>query len=719
MKPELSKGYEPKQAEDRIYKLWEKSGFFNPDKLPIRHKRPFTIIMPPPNANDPLHIGHAVFVTLQDIMIRYNRMKGKKALWLPGMDHAGFETQVVYEKKLEKQGRSRLEMTREQFYQEVWNYTQANRDIVRNQLKKLGASCDWSRETFTLDPQIVKTVYATFKKMADEGLIYRGERLVNYCTKHRTAFSELEIKHEERIDPLYYIKYGPIILATVRPETKFGDTAIAVNPKDPRYQQYIGKEVEVDTLLGKRTIKIIADEYVDPSFGTGAVKVTPAHDPNDYEMWLRHKEEIPGPLQVIGLDGKLNEKTGPYAGLKVQEARQKVAADMQEAGLMEKIDPDYTHTVAVCYKCSNVIEPMLMKQWFINIQPLAKEAIKAVTAKKIRILPANQGKIYLHWMRNIKDWNISRQNWWGIAIPAWKCGDCSSLEHEEWLITDGKTPARCPKCKGTNLQRDADVFDTWFSSGQWPFATLRFPIHKDFKTFYPTAVMETGYDILFFWVARMIMLGIYRTGEIPFEYVYLHGLVRDKDRQKMSKSKGNVIDPLGVAEQYGTDALRYALVVGNMPGQDLVVSEDKIRGYRNFMNKIWNISRFILINTEDYVPPRTTPKLTKNDQKILKQFNAAVKQITKNMDSFRFSLAAETLYHYLWHTFADKVIEESKPVLQNAKTRKSRQYILISILADSLKMLHPFAPFISEEIYQQFPLKNKKKTLMIEEWMNS
>jgi valyl-tRNA synthetase len=418
---ELPKAYNPKQTEDKIYQLWEKSGFFNPDNLPRSHKKPFTILMPPPNASNPLHAGNAVMIALEDIMIRYHRMKGEKTLWLPGEDHAGFETQVVYEKKLEKEGRARFQMTREQFYAQVWRYTQENRAVVRNQIKKLGASCDWSRDTFTLDPPIVKIVYDTFKRMYEDRLIYRGERLVNYCTKHRTAFSELEIKHEERKDPLYYMKYGPITLATVRPETKFGDTAIAVHPKDKRYLHYIGKELEVETVLGKKKIKVIADESVDPQFGTGAVKVTPAHDFNDFETWQRHKQEIPGPLQVIGQDGKLTQATGPYAGMKVLEARQKVAEDMQIKGLMEKIDQNYTHTVALCYKCNSVIEPMLMAQWFVRVEPLAKAATEAVKRKKIAINPKNQEKIFFHWMKNIRDWNISRQNWWGISIPAWHC----------------------------------------------------------------------------------------------------------------------------------------------------------------------------------------------------------------------------------------------------------------------------------------------------------
>lgn len=829
---ELSKTYNHKQVEDKIYALWEKSGFFNPDKLPKTHKKPFTILMPPPNASNPLHAGNAVMIALEDTMIRYKRMRGRKTLWLPGEDHAGFETQVVYEKQLEKEGRSRFQMTREQFYKEVWQFTQRNRDVVRNQIKKLGASCDWSRDTFTLDPHIVKTVYETFKKMAQEGLAYRGERLVNYCTKHQTAFSDLEIVHEVRSDPLYYIKYGPIALATVRPETKFGDTAIAVHPNDKRYAAYLGKELQVDTLLGKRKIKVIGDESVDPQFGTGAVKVTPAHDFKDYETWQRHKTEIPGPIQVIGKDGKLTQAAGPYARMKVIEARQKVAQDMQSRGLMEKVDETYSHTVALCYKCKTVLEPMLMAQWFIKAEPLAKTALKAVQEKKIIIIPKNQERVYEHWLRNIKDWNISRQNWWGIAIPVWYCGDRTLTlkkmgfapdvvpqvfdfktrtyrlrdhgfalgdrvafensangkifgystitkiaktlvgkidlqDKKHWktytkraelikalkrhypdkkitmktpvyvytyefdkdipasgcgkVIISETKPTRCPSCAHTNLSQETDVFDTWFSSGQWPFATLRYPNHKDFRTFYPTSVMETGWDILFFWVARMIMLGIYRTGEVPFEYVYLHGLVRDKDRQKMSKSRGNVVDPLGITEQYGTDALRMALTIGNMPGKDTILSEDKIRGYRNFINKIWNVARFLFMNcgsqtSKDLLTSNVNKRLSHQDKKILEDFEKIKKQVTKLIEEYRLSQAAEILYHYLWHTFADKILEESKPILQNSKRKTARQYVLLLVFRDILKMFHPFIPFVTEEIYRQLPLKDKKETLMIEKW---
>ena len=695
METELSKTYDPKKVEDKIYQLWQKSGFFNPDKLPGKRKKAFTIIMPPANANGALHVGHAIGITLQDIMIRYHRMKGDKTLWLPGADHAGFETQVVFDKKLEKEGRSRFKIPGDKLYQEILEFTLNNKKTMEDQLKKLGASCDWSREKFTLDPDIIRVVYQTFEKLKKDGLLYKGRRIVNWCTKHQTSLSDLEIKYEERKDPLYFIKYGPIELATVRLETKFGDTAVAVNPKDKRYQKYIGKEIEIETIIGPAKIKVIADEAVDMDFGTGAVKVTPAHDPIDFEVWQRHEEEIPGPKQVIDKFGKLNERTGPYQGMKVIEARQKIAEDMAKKGLLDpkKTDHNYKHNVAVCYKCGSIIEPMILdNQWFIKMteKPKSKKlslrdsAVKAVKEKQIKFIPQHFEKTFFHWMKIIRDWNISRQIVWGIKIPE----------------------------KDTT-----EVFDTWFSSGQWPFAALMTAKSKDFKNFYPTSVMETGYDILFFWVARMIMLGLYATDKVPFKYVYLHGLVRDKDRQKMSKSKGNVIDPLGVIDIYGSDALRMALMVGNTPGSDPIIYEEKIRGYRNFTNKVWNASRFVLMNLQDFNPSKK-PKLGKKDEKTLRDLKSLSKEITKLMESFKFYRAAEKLYHYFWHVFADKIIEEQKIRLNepDKKKKQAAQYLLLEVLKTNLKLLHPFIPFISEEIYQSLPIKNKKEFLMIEDW---
>ena len=658
--------YNPREIEEKIYKLWEKSGFFNPDNLPGKRKKTFTIIMPPPNANGSLHLGHALMLALEDIMIRYRRMKGDKTLWLPGADHAGFETQIVYDKIIEKEGRNRFEIAREKFYQEIWDFTQKNKALMENQIRKLGASCDWSRKKFTLDEDIISKTQEAFVDFYKEGLIYRGNRLVHWCVKHQTGFSDLEIVHEERIDPLYYIKYGPLTVATVRPETIFGDTAIAVNPGDKRYKSLTGKEIEVDVVIAKVKLKVIADPAVDPEFGTGAVKVTPAHDLNDYEIWQRHKNEIEGPREVINKYGKMNlirhfpdsEEAKKYEGLKISEARKLIVEDLEKKGLIEKIDLTYRHNIALCYKCKNVIEPRLMEQCFVKMKPLAKSAVEAVKKGRIKFIPERFKKVYFHWLKNIRDWNISRQIVWGIRIPAWQCENC-----REWIISKEK-PARCARCSSVEIKQDLDVFDTWFSSGQWPFLTLGYPDKKDFKNFYPTNVMETGWDILFFWVARMIMLGIYRAKKIPFKNVYLHGLIRDEFKQKMSKSKGNVIDPLGVVNEYGADAWRMALIVGNTPGNDPVFSEDKVRGYRNFANKIWQASRFVLINSENF-DFKSKPKLSATDKKKLNELSKIKKDISNLMESFKFYAASEKIYHYFWHIFCDKIIEEMKPRLNN------------------------------------------------------
>ena len=701
MKSNLDQPYNPQEVENKIYRIWEKSGFFNPDNLPVSKNKNsklkiknFCIIMPPPNANGSLHIGHAIFVALQDIMIRYRRMKGDKTLWLPGADHAGFETQVVYDKKLEKEGRSRFQIPADQLWQEMWDFTQTNKKIMENQLRKLGASCDWSREKFTLDKNIVKIVCQTFEKLKKDGLLYKGKRIVNWCVKHQTSLSEVEIKYQEREDPLYYIKYGPLELATVRLETKFGDTAMAVNPKDKRYQKYVGQEIEIETVLGKSKIKVIADEAVDAEFGTGAIKVTPAHDPADFEIWQRHKNEMPEPKQTINRFGKMNELAGPYQGLKTIEARKRIEEDMIKKGLLDssKTNHHYKHNVATCYKCGTVIEPLILdNQWFVKMtekprtgeRSLRDAAVQAVKSGQIKFIPKRFEKIFFHWMKNIKDWNISRQIVWGIKIP------------------DEST---------------TDVFDTWFSSGQWPFASLLAAKKNDFKAFYPTDVMETAWDILFFWVARMIMLSLYVTGKAPFKTVYLHGLVRDKDRQKMSKSKSNVIDPLGVIDIYGADALRMALVIGNTPGNDPIIYEEKIRGYRNFANKIWQASRFVLMNLDGF-NPKTRPKPALADKKRLKEIGQLKKEITELMESFKFYAAAEKLYHYFWHIFADKIIEETKARLrerENKESRQAAQHLLLEILKTNLKLLHPFMPFITEEVWSKLP-KNKK-LLIIEQW---
>ncbi|MBI2031589.1 MAG: valine--tRNA ligase [Candidatus Levybacteria bacterium] len=700
----MDKVYNHKFVEEKIYQMWETNRYFTPPK---NQKKPYSIILPPPNANAPLHFGHAMYV-IEDILIRFHRMKGFATLWLPGADHAGFETQFVFEKKLEKEGKSRFDFDRETLYKMILDYVLENKKGMQNQLKRLGFSLDWTRNKFTLDEDIVKIVYKTFKKMYDDGLIYRGERLVNYCTKCGTSFSDLEVNHKEQKDPLYFIKYGPLTLATVRPETKFGDTAIAVNTKDKRYQRYIGKEIEFETLLGKRKMKIIADEVIDPDFGTGVVKVTPAHDMKDFEMGKRHNLEI---IKVIDLDGRLTEITGPYKGMRVKEARGKVAEDMEKKGLIEKVDNDYIHTIEVCYKCGTTIEPMLMPQWFVKMEPLANPAIEAIEERKIKFYPKRHEKNILWFLKNIKDWNISRQIVWGIRIPAWQCQECNS-----WVITEREIPEKCKDCNSKKLKQDEDTFDTWFSSAQWPFATLKTTKPGDFDYFYPTSVMETMYDILLFWVARMIMVGIYATGEIPFKDVVLHGMVKDPLGKKMSKSKGNVIDPLETVDQYGADAVRFALVYGTAFGNDQALSYPKLDAARKFTNKLWNIGRFIEINRSQNSKVKTQKSIKellkiamhKNDREWIEKTDKLIKDMTKHIEHYNFHFTAEGLYDFTWHEFADKYIEDVKNrITENSYT------VLINLYLILLKLLHPFVPFVTEEIYQRFGFG---ESLAIEEW---
>ncbi|PIS08056.1 valine--tRNA ligase [Candidatus Berkelbacteria bacterium CG10_big_fil_rev_8_21_14_0_10_43_13] len=768
---EISKTYDHEKVEKALYAKWEKAGYFKPEINP--DGEPFTIIMPPPNANGSLHVGHAVFVTLEDIMTRYARLQGKAALWLPGADHAGFETQSVFEKKLEKEGRSRFKMPREQLYEETLKFTLENKEIMEGQLRRLGASCDWSREKFTLDPAIIKIIYKTFVKLYEDGLAYRDVRPVNWCTKHQTSLSELEVKYEEQTDPLYYIKYkvesrkseveSHIIVATVRPETIFGDTAIAVNPNDKRFVELVGSRAQIP--LTDIEIPIIADDMVDPKFGTGVVKITPAHDPNDFEAGRRHNLET---REVIDQYGRLNDKTGPFAGLKILESRRQVVEAMEKKGLIEKIDQNYVHSVGKCYKCGTVIEPRILPQWFIAMDKkgkksgknLAKDAITVVKNKEVSFVTPKFEKIFNHWMKNIRDWNISRQIVWGIRLPVWykKSKFVISNEVEK---SQGRQDPRAllePPTGGLamaqddksvyvgieppkdieNWEQDADVFDTWFSSGQWPFAALKAEETRnkkqetnDFDKFYPTAVMETGWDILFFWVARMIMLGIYITDEVPFKNVYLHGLVRDKDRMKMSKSKGNVINPLGVSDEYGADAVRMALVFGTSAGNDAVISEEKIRGMRNFSNKIWNASRFVIlrvtegdlqtgqigaIRTDDLTID--SKDLTAADKKIIQSHTEIIEYVSHKLDKYQFNQAGEDLYEYFWHTFCDDYIEIAKTQLDDDKTAETTKKILIKILSESLVLLHPFMPFVTEAVWQELRQVYTKlpDSVMIAKW---
>jgi valyl-tRNA synthetase len=629
---------------------------------------------------------------VEDILIRYHRMRGFKTLWEPGADHAGFETQFVFEKKLAGEGKSRFDYDRETLYKMILEFVQANRPVMEGQLRKLGFSLDWSRKKMTIDPEIVEIVYKNFKKLYDEGLVYRAERLVNYCTFDGTSFSDLEVVHEERTSPLYYIKYGPLVLATTRPETKFGDTAVAVNPQDDRYKDLVGQEIEIETVLGKSKIKVVADEMVDMEFGTGAVKITPAHDFNDFEVAKRHNLPL---KQVIGFDGKMMEAAGEFAGLYVKQARRAVVEKMQEKGLIEKIDENYKNRVGLCYKCKNILEPLPKEQWFIKMEPLAAPAIAAVKKGEIRIHPKSFEKLYFQFLENIRDWNISRQVVWGIQIPAWK-----NKTTGEWKVTDGETP------EGNEWGQDSDTFDTWFSSSQWPFATLMTTGEKDYETFYPTDVMETGYDILRWWVARMAMMGIYATGKVPFKNVVLHGLVNDPLGKKMSKSKGNVINPLELVDEYGADAVRFALVYGTALGNDQALSYPKLEAARRFTNKLWNMGRYII----DFKPEDSRTELSSHgdDKAIIEKLNDLIKKINSAYHSYRFNDISEMLYEFAWHEFADKYVELTKE--RRAEAQPTLEFVYINIL----KLLHPIMPFVTEELFRKCTDTNK--SLMIEPW---
>ena len=699
---ELKKPYNPKETENLIYKKWEESGFFNPDNLPNKKEGTFTIIMPPTNANGNLHAGHGLVMTIEDIMTRFNRMMGKKTLWLPGNDHAGFETQVVYEKKLEKEGRSRFEIPPKELHKEIWDFTQNNRSNINSQVKAMGASCDWSREKFTLDDDVVKIVYQTFKKLFDDGLIYRGKRIISWCPKHQTSFSDLEIVDEERTEKFYYLKYGPFVIGTSRPETKFGDKYVVMHPDDKRYENYKqGQKIELEWINGPITATIIKDSAIDMEFGTGVMTITPWHDLIDFEIAERHNLDKE---QIIDERGKLLPIAGEFAGMKITEARGKIIDKLKSKNLVEKIDENYKHNVKLCYKCNSLIEPQIKSQWFLKMKPLAEPIIKAVESKEIKYIPEHYEKITLHWLNNIIDWNISRQIVWGIPIPAKICEQCS----EGFPDLENKIEI-CPKCGG-KTRTDTDTFDTWFSSGQWPFASLGYPDNPDYKEFYPTQVMETAGEIIFFWVARMLMLGKYITGKLPFSTVYLHGLVLDAKGQKMSKSKGNVINPLDLTDKYGTDAFRMALVVGNTPGTSLALSEDKIKAYKHFANKIWNASRFVLEN----IPSNGLQEMTENDRKTSEEFGSLVSGITNDMENYRFYIAAEKIYHYFWHTFADIIIEDCKKRIKEDKEVESAKNLLYYLLKEQLKILHPFMPFITEKVWSL--LSDSKNLLIVEPW---
>ena len=785
----MEKAYHHQKVEEKIYRMWESGGYFTPKIDP--KKKPFTILLPLPNANDPLHMGHALF-TVEDIMIRYHRMLGDPTLWLPGGDHAGIETQFVFEKKLAKKGKSRFDFDRQTLYQLITDFVKKNKEINKKQLKRMGFSLDWTRYHYSLEPKIIAQVFATFRKLRHDGLVYRDEKMVNYCPKCGTAFSDLEIKYQERKDPLYYIKYGPtkqpktfITVATTRPETMFGDTALAVHPKDKKYIDLIDQKI-IHPLLNKE-IPIVADRSVDPKFGTGVVKVTPAHDPNDFEIGKRHHLPM---IKVIDFNGKLNQRTGQFAGLTILAARKKVVAELKKKGNLIKIDKNYLHRVAHCYRCQTTIEPMLLPQWFVKTKPLAKPAIKAVKEGKTKIVPKNRfEKMYFDWLKNIHDWNFSRQIVWGPRLPAWYCLDCNQeivinfidknqkkisgryqhlkkkyrfLEIKKGLqqLTAPKSASYslddqpCKKCGGENILQETDTFDTWFLSSQWPLTTLGFQLEDsksrnmqhatrhtltDFQYFYPTSVLDTLWDILFFWVARMMMFGLYLTKEVPFKIIHLHARVVDQYGQKMSKSKGNVINPMAIIEKYGADALRMALIFGVAPAADVVISEEKLIGMRNFANKIWNISRFVLMHkaklkaqSSKLKATSKNSKLSKEDKSILSDLNSLIKNVTKSLEKFRFSDAAQNIYHFLWHRFADEYVEYTKTRLNNKKTKQANKItsyqdnknresaqtalaILNHVYLTCLKLLHPFMPFITEEIWQRLT-DGKEKPLIISSW---
>ncbi|MGH7385563.1 MAG: valine--tRNA ligase [Candidatus Rokuibacteriota bacterium] len=692
---EIADRYDPTRVEPQWYAVWEERGYFHADV--DSPKKPYCIVIPPPNVTGSLHLGHALNNTLQDILIRYKRMDGFNALWMPGTDHAGIATQYVVERQLEKEGKTKEDLGREAFIARVWQWKEESGGTIIRQLKRLGASCDWARERFTMDPGLSVAVREVFVRLWEEGLIYQGDYIVNWCPRCQTVLSDLEVEREEQDAEFVYIKYGPLTLGTVRPETKLGDTAVAVHPRDKRYRRYVGKTLEVPSVEGNITLQVVADSAVDPKFGTGVIKVTPGHDPTDFEIGRRHDLPI---RSVIGFDGKMTALAGKYAGLDRFETRKRIVEDMQALGLIDRIEP-YRHSVGVCYRCRTVVEPLISKQWYVRTKPLAEPAIKAVRSGKIKIVPRAWSKTYFHWMENIRDWAISRQLWWGHRIPVWYCDRDGSMHVSRTDLRE------CPQCRGP-LRQDTDVLDTWFSSGLWPFSTLGWPeTTRELKVFYPTSVLSTGFDILFFWVARMAMLGIKFLGDVPFHHVYIHALVRDADGQKMSKSKGNVVDPLNVMDRYGTDAFRFTLAALAAQGRDIRLAEERIEGYRNFANKIWNAARLVLTNLEGYDPTlarRGTPSVA--DRWIKSRLAEATARVRRAIDTYRFNDAASAVYQFLWHEYCDWYLEIAKRSLyqpESPEARAQTQRTLVETLETTLRLLHPFMPFISEELWQRLP----------------
>lgn len=708
MAKELDKQYSPQNVEDRTYKFWCDHKYFHAEVNP--DKKPYTIVIPPPNITGQLHMGHALDETLQDILIRWRRMEGYETLWLPGTDHASIATEAKIVEAMRKEGITKEEIGREKFLERAWEWKAQYGGRIVEQLKKLGSSCDWDRERFTLDEGCSKAVREVFCKLYDKGLIYRGERIINWCPHCLTSISDAEVEYEDQAGHFWHLRYpfkdgsGYLELATTRPETLLGDTAVAVNPNDERYKDMVGKTLILPIV--HREIPVIADDYVDIEFGTGVVKITPAHDPNDFEVGLRHNLEV---INVLTPDAKIVDDYPKYAGMDRYEARKAIVEDLQAEGALVEIE-DYSHNVGTCYRCGTTVEPRVSKQWFVKMEPLAKPAVEVVRNGEVKFVPERFDKTYFHWMENIKDWCISRQLWWGHRIPAYYCDDCGEV------MVSAQEVHTCSKCGSTHVHQDPDTLDTWFSSALWPFSTLGYPDDtKELEYFYPTDTLVTGYDIIFFWVARMIFSGVEHMRQVPFHTVLIHGLVRDAQGRKMSKSLGNGIDPLLVIDQYGADALRFTLATGNAPGNDMRFSDEKVKASRNFANKLWNAARFVLMYLgNDYSYPGLPKDLAIEDKWILSKVNTLAKEVTDNLERFELGIAVAKLYDFIWDVFCDWYIEIAKIRLQSGEGADTAKAVLVYVLTDILKLLHPFMPFITEEIYQAIP--HDTESIMISKW---